>query len=41
VASSQAANVLWKRVDRLVVDSAVWIPLATHNWVDFVSKRVR
>jgi peptide/nickel transport system substrate-binding protein len=34
------ANRLWARLDRELVDRAVWLPLVTPNTTDFVSKRV-
>ena len=40
VTNPQAANELWARVDRLVVDRAPWIPISNGTWIDFVSKRV-
>ena len=40
VTSPQAANRLWAKVDRLVVDRAPSIPIANGKWIDVVSKRV-
>jgi peptide/nickel transport system substrate-binding protein len=36
-----AANRLWAKVDRLIVNSAPIIPLVSAKWIEFVSKRVR
>ncbi len=35
-----AANALWARIDRGIVDEAPWIPLYNAIWADFTSKRV-
>jgi DNA-binding SARP family transcriptional activator/ABC-type transport system substrate-binding protein/DNA-binding beta-propeller fold protein YncE len=35
-----AANQLWARIDRDMVDQAAAVPLITHKTLDFVSKRV-
>jgi peptide/nickel transport system substrate-binding protein len=37
----RAAAVLWARIDRKVVDLAVWVPLVNSRVIDFVSARVR
>jgi peptide/nickel transport system substrate-binding protein len=37
----QAADRLWRQVDRRVVDLAVWLPLFNPKRIDLVSKRVR
>ena len=37
---AQAANRLWGRIDRQLVDLAPWVPLFDSTWTDFVSKRV-
>jgi peptide/nickel transport system substrate-binding protein len=37
----QAADRLWREVDRRVVDLAVWLPLFNPKRIDLVSKRVR
>ena len=34
------ANVLWARVDKKLVDDAVWVPLTTQRILDFVSTRL-
>jgi YVTN family beta-propeller protein len=36
----QAANRLWAKIDRLIVNSAPIIPLVNGKWIEFVSKRV-
>jgi YVTN family beta-propeller protein len=36
----QAANLLWARIDRRIVDDAPWLPLVTPKKVDFLSNRV-
>ncbi|MCW2596615.1 MAG: extracellular solute-binding protein [Jatrophihabitans sp.] len=38
--SSAAANPLWAKIDRLLVNAAPWIPLVHPKWIDVVSKRV-
>jgi YVTN family beta-propeller protein len=40
VSNPQAANRLWARIDRQVVDQAPWVPLFNPVAVNFVSKRV-
>jgi peptide/nickel transport system substrate-binding protein len=37
----RAAGSVWARVDRTVVDRAVWVPLVNPRLIDFVSGRVR
>jgi len=37
----RAAAAQWARIDRELVDQAVWVPLVNIRWVDFVSARVR
>ena len=37
----QAAGSLWARIDRKLVDRAVWVPLINEHGIDFVSARVR
>jgi hypothetical protein len=36
-----AAASLWARIDRKLVDRAVWVPLINEHGIDFVSARVR
>jgi peptide/nickel transport system substrate-binding protein len=38
---TRAAAPLWTRIDRELVNRAVWVPLVNPHWVDFVSSRVR
>ena len=37
----EAANVLWARIDRQIMDKAPWLPLVNPAGIDFLSKRVR
>jgi peptide/nickel transport system substrate-binding protein len=36
----EAANVLWARLDREIVNLAPWVPMTNPKMIDFVSKRV-
>ena len=38
--SPQAAERLWRQVDRRVTDLAVWLPLVNPKQIDLVSARV-
>ena len=35
------SNLLWSKIDKKLVDDAVWIPLTTQRILDFVSTRLR
>jgi YVTN family beta-propeller protein len=39
--SSRAAAALWAKLDRELVDRAVWLPMVNERGIDFVSARVR
>jgi ABC-type transport system substrate-binding protein len=40
VVDQTAANRLWSKIDREIVDQAPWLPLHTYRQVNFVAKRV-
>lgn len=40
-ANPRVAALLWSRIDRELVDRAVWLPLVNPRQIDFVSARVR